>query len=95
MRREQAIRLLSSEKEFLHQQYGVTKLGLFGSVARDEAGNESDVDVVVEMSPDLFMMVHLKESLEELFHCPVDLIRYREQMNGFLKRRIEQDVIYV
>ena len=48
----------------MEQRYVVTRLGIFGSVARDEAADNSDVDVVVEMAPHLFGRVSLKEELE-------------------------------
>ncbi|MEW6291410.1 MAG: nucleotidyltransferase domain-containing protein, partial [Thermodesulfobacteriota bacterium] len=40
-------------KEQLQVRYGVTRIGVFGSVARGEASAESDVDIVVEMEPNL------------------------------------------
>ena len=47
-------------KSVFKTRYGVINLGIFGSVARDEAVEVSDVDVVVEMqAPDLFFMVHI------------------------------------
>ena len=53
--------------------YGVTKIGVFGSVARDEPRKNSDIDVVVEMrEPDLFYLVHIKETLENVLKRPVD-----------------------
>ena len=64
MRRETALKVLQEHKQEFEEQYGVTRLGIFGSVARDEATYESDVDVVVEMVPDLFGRVSLKEELE-------------------------------
>ena len=71
-------------------------MGIFGSVARDIVCEGSDVDVVVQMqSPNLFTLVHVKEELEEAFHEPVDIIHYRERMNAFLKKRIDQETIYV
>ena len=76
--------------------YGVTKIGIFGSVARDDASEASDVDIVYEMSrPNLFTVVHLKDELENILHCSVDLIRYRERMNPYLKKRIEKEGVYV
>jgi predicted nucleotidyltransferase len=51
--------------------------------------------VVVELeNPDLFNLIGIKQELEERFCCPVDIIRYREKMNGFLKRRIDQEAVY-
>ena len=75
--------------------YGLIEIGIFGSFARGEAKPDSDVDVVVKMEkPDLFFIVHVKESFEEELHCPVDIIRFRERMNPFLKSRIEKEELY-
>ena len=75
--------------------YGITKIGIFGSVARNEQTEDSDVDVCVEMKkPDLFTMVHIKEELQELFGKPVDLVRLRKNMNPMLLKQIKRDGIY-
>jgi uncharacterized protein len=95
-RRQEILEVLRHHKEELASNYGVTKLGVFGSVARDEAREESDVDVVVSLrQPNLFMMVHIKEALEEALQRPVDIVQYREQMNQFLKQRIDREAVYV
>ena len=92
-------KVISALKEIapmLFEKYGVTRIGIFGSVARDDASQQSDVDIVYEMSrPNLFTVVHLKEELENVLHRPVDLVRYRERMNPLLKKRIERDCVYV
>ena len=93
--RESILRTLSSYKSQLAAKYGVTRLGIFGSVARDQATAESDVDIVVEMPPDLFMMVHMKEDLEQLLGTDVDLIRLHDNLNTYLRRRINDEAIYV
>jgi predicted nucleotidyltransferase len=50
---------------------------------------------VVELgNPDLFNLIGIKQELEERFHCPVDVVRYRDKMNGFLKHRIDQEAVY-
>lgn len=95
MKREDAVAVLRATRSELVEKYGVERIGIFGSVARDEATNDSDVDVVVQMKPDLFMLVHVKELLEEKFDSPVDIVRYREKMNQFLKKRIEEEAVYV
>ena len=75
--------------------YGITKIGIFGSVARSEQTEDSDVDVCVEMKkPDLFTMVHIKEELQELFGKPVDIVRLRNNMNPMLLKQIKRDGIY-
>ena len=95
MQREQVLNLLRLHKQELAAKYGVTRLGIFGSVARGEATAASDVDIVVEMPPDLFQMVHMQEELEQLLVAPVDLIRYQKYLNALLKRRIDNEAIYV
>ena len=75
--------------------YGITKIGIFGSVARNEQTEDSDVDVCVEMKkPELFTMVHIKEELQELFGKPVDIVRLRNNMNPMLLKQIKRDGIY-
>lgn len=97
--RSQKNRILSALKEntpALFEKYGVSRIGIFGSVARDDASRESDVDIFYEMSrPNLFTVVHLKKDLENILPCSVDLVRYRETMNLLLKKRIEKDCVYV
>jgi uncharacterized protein len=95
MQRETVLSALSAHKQELSTKYGVTRLGVFGSVAREQATESSDVDIVVEMPPDLFQMVHMKADLEKLLGVPVDLIRLHKHMNVFLKNRIDDEAIYV
>ena len=76
--------------------YHIRRIGLFGSAARTQLTPESDVDVVVELAePDLLALVGIKQELEALLARSVDIVRYRERMNQFLKQRIEQEAIYV
>ena len=94
--RDNVLRVLGVHKSNLTQDYGLLKLGVFGSVARNEAGEGSDIDIVVETKvPDLLRMVNLKEDLEELLHSKVDLVRYRLRMNALLKKRIDNEAHYV
>ena len=56
-------------------RFGVRELALFGSSARDEAGEESDLDFVVAFEEKTFdAYMGLKDFLEELLACPVDLV---------------------
>lgn len=94
--RSQVLEVLRKMKPILKEKYGVTHLGIFGSVARDEATESSDVDVVMEIEvPNLFTSVNIKEDLEAELNVSVDLVRYREHMNTYLKARIEKEAVYV
>jgi predicted nucleotidyltransferase len=96
MSKKEIIAVLRQLKSSFTEKYGVLAIGIFGSVARDEAREDSDVDVVVKMTqPDLFFMVHIKEQVEAACHRKADIVHYREHMNPFLKRRIDREVIYV
>ena len=76
--------------------YGIKKIGLFGSVARGEHKEGSDVDVCFEGVPQGFFAVGgMKVDLEQLFGCSVDLVRLREKMDSFFKEQIQKEAIYV
>lgn len=62
--------------------YGIKSLGLFGSAARGELHEGSDVDVVYEGEPNILLRSRMKTELEALFGCRVDVVRYRKQFNG-------------
>lgn len=89
------LEILRDYKKKSAEQYGILNIGVFGSVARHETGDASDVDVVVRISePDLFMLAGIKRDLEERFHQSVDLVTYTEDMNRFLKERIDGEAVY-
>ena len=96
MTRKDILQTLSMFQRDRCDKFGITRLGIFGLTARDQTGDESDVDVVVELAyPDLFALIGIKQELGAMLHRPVDVVRYRENMNAFLKQRIQQDAIYV
>ncbi|MHB8233002.1 MAG: nucleotidyltransferase family protein [bacterium] len=92
-------RIIDTLKKYKNEHekdLGLLDLGIFGSAARKEIKQDSDIDVVVKLkAPDLFVMSGIKLDLEEIFGVPVDIIRYRENMNSFLKKRIDKEAIYV
>ena len=74
---------------------GIRTLRIFGSVSRNEQTEKSDLDVCVEtQTPNPFLLAALKDSLENLFKCSVDVVRMHKNMNPLLKSRIERDGIY-
>jgi predicted nucleotidyltransferase len=96
MRQDDILRVLARFRDLKQDEFGIVRIGVFGSVAREGNTEASDVDVVVELGqPDLLALVGIKQELEELLHRPVDVVRYRERMNAYLKRRIEQEAVYV
>ena len=95
MKRKEALTLLQSYKRDHADEFGIVRIGIFGSVARDDATDESDVDVVIETThPNLFKLSRIRLDLEELMHTHVDLVSYRDTMNTFLKERIINEAVY-
>lgn len=86
--RAQTIEKLKSTRQYLSEHYGVSSMLLFGSVARNEQREDSDVDVCVEMKPNLFKQAGVKIYLQELLGCDVDVVRMRENMTPLFKQQI-------
>jgi predicted nucleotidyltransferase len=71
---QEILRIIDENREKI-RGFGVTSLGLFGSAVRGEATDTSDLDFVVEMEDVTFdSYMDLKEFLERLFACKVDLV---------------------
>lgn len=87
---------LKERIEEIQQRFSVRNLSIFGSIARDEAADDSDVDVLVafdrEGSFDLFM--DLKFYLEDLLGVKIDLVTDKA-LRPQIRRAIEQELIHV
>ncbi len=93
---EEILKYLKKYKEQKKEQYSISKLGIFGSYARDEADENSDIDIVVGfMEPDLLNQIGIMQELQEKFHKKVDVIALWKKMNPKLLSRIQKDAIYV
>ena len=79
MRRDEALAMLADELDALRAAHGVASLTLFGSVARDEARPDSDVDLLVEFQQPVgaFAFLALKERLEQVLGRRVALVTPR------------------
>ena len=76
-------------------KYNVEQIGLFGSYARDEATENSDIDIFVKMKPSLFDMVAIKEQIENDLNKKVDIIREHRNIKPIFLKMIQKDLIYV
>ena len=96
MRKEEVLKLLSQHKPELVRRFGITDLALFGSIARDEATDTSDVDVMVEFEGRSTAKRYfgVQFYLEDLLKRPVDLVQ-KEVVRSELKLYVERDLIHV
>ena len=96
MKRSDVLRILHEKRGELSDKYGVKSLALFGSVARDEARPDSDVDLLVEFDRPvgLFAFIGLQQFLETLLGSKVDLGTLRS-LKPRLKDSVLQEAIHV
>ena len=94
MNRATVLALLTEHKPVLAQRFGVLRLALFGSMARDAARPDSDVDVLVAFegpaTPEVYFGVQFY--LEDLLGLPIDLITERA-LRHELRPYVERDAI--
>ena len=93
--RSEYIELIRSHANDLRDRFGITSLRIFGSVARDEHHEGSDVDLFAVMPPKFYNHVAAAHYLEELLGCDVDLIQEHRNMRPFFRKQIETDGIRV
>ncbi len=96
MKRDEVIRILQEHQDEFTDRYGVKSLALFGSVARDEATEGSDVDLLVEFDRPigLFGLLTLQNHLEKLLYCSVD-VGTRDSLKTRLRSQVLTECIDV
>lgn len=76
--------------------WGIERIGLFGSFARNEGRADSDIDIIITLTkPDLFRYAAIAKQLETVFGRRVDLISSKSQFPDSFKNRLEEEAIYV
>ena len=96
MNKKEIIQILGQYKKDFADKYGIIRMGIFGSLARNNADDESDIDVFVDMvKPDLFTIAGIKNDPETKLNNSVDLIPYGRYMNISLKQTIDRDAFDV
>ena len=96
MTKRYVLDFLREHKEEMKEKFGIEKIALFGSYARDEATDNSDVDIVILKASNITLSKRLKakQMLEESLKVKVDL-GYFDSMKTFIKNRITKDLVYV
>jgi predicted nucleotidyltransferase len=96
MTKNEILTFLRDKKEFLVENYGVLSIGLFGSYARDEAREDSDIDIAVEIKSknkvdNYFGLLHY---LEDTLDKKIDL-GIESSLKKIVKPYVQKEIIYV
>lgn len=96
MNKDDVLRKLQAHKQILAERFGVTGLALFGSFARDQATEESDVDILVQFgtTPDWKAYFGAVAYLEDILGRPVDLATISE-VRKEIRPFVERDAVHV
>lgn len=88
--------LLSLQKQSLCENYQITEIGIFGSYARGEQTELSDVDILVDYktAPTFIMLVELRDYLSQLFGLKVDIVT-KNGLKPRIRDRVLSDAIYI
>lgn len=88
--------ILRDFKTHYAEKYGIITLGLFGSAARGEHDEKSDIDICIKLQePNYFIMLDIKEDLEKILSTKVDIISLGALMRNFFRKNLEQDAVYI
>lgn len=93
--REEVLEKLRKQKPILEKKYSLKMLGLFGSYARNEQKNTSDIDLIVDFNKPIGIdFVIMAEEIEENFNLKVDLVSKNAIKDRYYKE-FEKEIIYV
>ncbi len=95
MTKNDVLTKLSENRPFIEKEFEVAKIGLFGSYAKDQQTDESDIDIYVEFHHKTFdNLAGLWTYLENLYHKKIDLFHKHKNNNKIIITNIQKDVIY-
>ena len=92
---QEYISILSEHAPILRERFGMTSMSLFGSVARGEQTDNSDVDVLVEMPAVFYNACAANDYLEDVLGCHVDMVRRHKNLTPFFIKQVERDGINI
>jgi len=92
--RDEVLKRLRAYKPLLQSRFGVKRLAIFGSVARDEMGPQSDIDILVDMTPSFDNFFDLEKELQTILGRRVDLGTFRA-LRALIHQHIENELIDV
>lgn len=92
MKKSEILLFLEKNKSEIQEKYHITKIGLFGSYAKNLENEESDIDIIVDGNK--IMDEELRIFLEKKFHKKVEVVK-KKTLYNFMKYLIDEEAIYV
>jgi len=96
MNKDEIIVFLKENKPFIEQQFGVVRIGLFGSYVRGNAREDSDIDIAVEMRDEYIFrnFFRLERYLKDHLKKEIDL-GIMDTIKPLVRQRVLKEIIYV
>ena len=95
--KQEILDFINQNIKVLKNDFHITKIGLFGSFARDDQTSESDIDLIVDFEPgteDLFeLKIKLEEMFKNKFHRPIEICR-EKYLKSYVKEDICRETVY-
>jgi len=90
MNRQNILKILAEHQNEFESRFDVASLSIFGSVAREDATEQSDIDILVSFikTPGIFGFLELKAYLEKILECSVDLVT-----KNALKKQLREQIL--
>ncbi|MDE6378248.1 MAG: nucleotidyltransferase domain-containing protein [Duncaniella sp.] len=89
------MKILNENLPRIKSEYEVTGLCIFGSVARGDNRPDSDIDILVDMPPKIYLLSALKDFLESILKTSVDLIRHHSHLSPEFQSEITRNAITI
>lgn len=94
---EEVVAYLKKNKTYLHDRFGITSIGVFGSFVRGEQTPYSDIDMVVEMGKNkknIHSFLQLKRFIEKEIERKVD-IGFEHSLKPAIREKVKEQIVYV
>jgi len=94
--RNEVLEILRNQKSSLLENYQITRLGIFGSYAREQQTPNSDLDILVnyDLPPTLIKLIELRDYLSHIFAIKVDIVT-ENGLKPRIRERVLSEVIYL
>ena len=92
---QEYINILKSHSAELKTRYGITAMSLFGSVARGEQTDKSDIDIFVDMPCTLKALSGAQNYLSDLLGSDIDLVRNHRFLSPTFLKQVQKDAIII